>query len=411
MKILVADDEDVARRALVLILKHKGYDVVAAENGANAMQIVEEDDAPRMLILDWMMPGVDGVEICRRVRRRASGPYTYIIVVSAKSRSRDVLLAMEAGADEFIPKPYDVHELLARVRVGERVLGLSPSPSRMTHEVMREALASPGGEVIVRNEEAVGRILVAGGRVAWAHLSTEPGSLQDILKDEVPLSPEDAGSVIEEARVSRRSFGDVLVDWKLVDPDRLRACLRGWIAKKLRMILSMDTQSVLFVPHARPASTDMTFAVDEVYPLDLSSALDAPARRPLTTRPPPPPPAQDGESERMFEAALWDAMEIEGALSAAVLDMRASLVVANAGKPFDRDLAFAQLRVMSLIDVTGDDRADDMLVTTQSAVHLMRVVPANPSLAIYLVMRKTGAVIAMARMRLMTAAEHIKRPR
>ncbi|MBI3663371.1 MAG: diguanylate cyclase [Acidobacteria bacterium] len=124
MKILAAEDDAVSRRVLENTLLRAGYEVVLARTGNEAWQILQQPDAPEFAILDWMMPGLDGPEICRRLRERNTEPYTYVIFLTARGAKEDFLTGMAAGADDYITKPFDSAELRARVRVGERILQL-----------------------------------------------------------------------------------------------------------------------------------------------------------------------------------------------------------------------------------------------------------------------------------------------
>lgn len=124
MRILVADDDAVCRTQLGGVLKHWGYDVVSAESGEEAWRVLQEEGAPRLAILDWMMPGIDGIEICRRLRRRQKDPYTYVILVTAKESKEDAILGLDAGADDYLVKPVDPSEMKVRLRAGLRILDL-----------------------------------------------------------------------------------------------------------------------------------------------------------------------------------------------------------------------------------------------------------------------------------------------
>ncbi len=124
MKILIAEDSAVSRRVMETKLTKWGHEVLCANNGTEAWEILQVNDAPPLAILDWMMPGIDGVELCRRVRERTDQLYTYIILLTAKDRKEDVVKAMDAGADDYIIKPPDLSELQARIRAGCRVIEL-----------------------------------------------------------------------------------------------------------------------------------------------------------------------------------------------------------------------------------------------------------------------------------------------
>ena len=124
MKILIAEDDNVNRTILERFLEKWGYEVLAVTDGTQAWQILQAEGAPRLVILDWMMPGMDGAEICREVRKRNEPSYTYILLVTAKSQKRDILEGLQAGADDYLTKPIDAHELRARLRTGRRILEL-----------------------------------------------------------------------------------------------------------------------------------------------------------------------------------------------------------------------------------------------------------------------------------------------
>ena len=124
MKILIAEDDAISRRLLETILAKWGYEVVVAVDGEQAWSRLEAEDAPRLAILDWMMPGMDGIEVCRRVRERSGAPYVYILLLTARSQREDLLQGMEAGADDYITKPFDANELKVRLRAGRRILEL-----------------------------------------------------------------------------------------------------------------------------------------------------------------------------------------------------------------------------------------------------------------------------------------------
>jgi two-component system, cell cycle response regulator len=124
MKILVAEDDMLSRMMLEKSLDKAGYEVTAVSNGARALSALDAEDPPRLALLDWMMPEKDGVEVCREVRRRRDKPYTYLILLSSKESKQDIVKGLEAGADDYLTKPYDDDELKARLRAGERILQL-----------------------------------------------------------------------------------------------------------------------------------------------------------------------------------------------------------------------------------------------------------------------------------------------
>jgi diguanylate cyclase (GGDEF)-like protein len=122
--VLIAEDDPIVRRILESWFKRWDYGVTAVENGVDAWETLQREDAPQLAILDWMMPGMDGIELCRRIRKHDLGPYRYVLLLTAKDDKQDVVAGLEAGADDYLTKPFDVDELRARVRAGKRILDL-----------------------------------------------------------------------------------------------------------------------------------------------------------------------------------------------------------------------------------------------------------------------------------------------
>lgn len=122
MKILIAEDNAFSRTLLKKTLTKAGYDVVAAENGDVAWEVLQQDDPPKLALIDWMMPGLSGIEVCRKIREIDTAIPIYVILLTAKSDKDDVLEGFSAGADDFIKKPFDSGELLARIQVGRRLV-------------------------------------------------------------------------------------------------------------------------------------------------------------------------------------------------------------------------------------------------------------------------------------------------
>jgi two-component system, cell cycle response regulator len=124
MKILVADDDALSRRLLQKTLERAGYEVVAVENGRLAQEELCRADGPRMAMLDWEMPEVDGLGVCRAVRARRDKTYVYMVLLTSKETSDDKVEGLRSGADDYLTKPFHPEELKARLRTGQRILHL-----------------------------------------------------------------------------------------------------------------------------------------------------------------------------------------------------------------------------------------------------------------------------------------------
>jgi diguanylate cyclase (GGDEF)-like protein len=124
VKILIADDDTISRRLLEKTLEREGYEVVSVGNGRSALQQLSLPDGPRLALLDWMMPGMDGPGVCAEVRELKGRPYVHVVLVTSRDSKRDVVMGLAAGADDYLTKPWDPAELTARLRVGQRILEL-----------------------------------------------------------------------------------------------------------------------------------------------------------------------------------------------------------------------------------------------------------------------------------------------
>ena len=143
MRILIADDDLTSRLALAGVLKKRGYEVVATVDGAEAWDAIQQPEAPKLAILDWEMPGLAGVDVCRRARTIQSDQPPYIILLTSRGQKTDVVTGLEAGADDYLAKPFDPGELLARVNVGRRMVELQARLSEARDALAHEAMHDP----------------------------------------------------------------------------------------------------------------------------------------------------------------------------------------------------------------------------------------------------------------------------
>ena len=216
MRILVADDDCVTQHLLGTLLRNWGDEVVAVVDGLAAWRLLDSDAAPRLAILDWMMPGLDGLEIVERLRRFGGRPYTYVLLLTSRTDADDLIRALEAGADDYLTKPINSAELQARLQTGRRILGLMEQLLAAQEEVKRKASHDALTETWTRGAvlEILQRELAHGGR-AGAPLSIIMADLDHFKRVNDNLGHLTGDAVLHEAA------------------GRLRGVLRGsdWIGR------------------------------------------------------------------------------------------------------------------------------------------------------------------------------------
>jgi two-component system cell cycle response regulator len=139
MRILAADDDPVWLRMIEAMIRQWGDEPLAAKDGRDAWEILHGPDRPRLAILDWVMPGMDGLDICRKLREDTDSPYVYIILVTQRDSKEDLIRAFDAGADDYIRKPFDPDELRARLRAAGRIMDLQDALLMAQGELQRQA--------------------------------------------------------------------------------------------------------------------------------------------------------------------------------------------------------------------------------------------------------------------------------
>ena len=171
MQILIAEDDPVSLRILQAHLSKRGYEAVSTRNGLEAWKALQQPGAPKLAILDWMMPVMDGVEVIRRLREHPDLSYVYVLLLTAKGQKEDLIAGLDAGADDYVTKPFDAHELQARIRTGRRILDLQDQliaarealRDEATHDQLTGAWNRAGILDILRRECA--RVHRTGGSV------------------------------------------------------------------------------------------------------------------------------------------------------------------------------------------------------------------------------------------------------
>lgn len=386
-RVLIADDDPTIREVLKRILAKGGFDIQVVPDGERALQILDSDQAPTIALLDWMMPGLDGIEVCRQARR-ARGAQTYIYLLSGRQREDDILAAFDAGADEFIGKPFDTQTVLARIQATDRRLQAgSTSGATRIMAVLQEASRGATGEVIVRNPQQVGRVLYHRGRVIWVQLSG--GAPVQTLLAELGVTSRDAQAVLEECRKRRLPFNDTLVSWGLVEPEALRRRFLIEFTRRLESILALPAALAFFAPTTHSFESGFSYALDE---FELSPRPSGENARTSDTKPrpitQPPPPG--------WHTLLDEVRDFEGMRSVAIVEADSHLVRLSAGQPVREDLVRHLARV---VDLEGGESFDDLLLSSASSYHLMRRV-AGGVLLYVCVDRAQNPNVALVRIRM-----------
>lgn len=383
MRVIIAEDDKVSRLRLEAAMKRAQQDVILAADGMEALRAFEAGTGPTLLLLDWAMPGLDGMAVCREIRQTTKAP-AYIIFMTALSRHENLLEALEAGADDFVTKPFTIEALLARMRLGERVLRAAAPSEFLFEEALVDGLRSPGGVVITRDGGTVGRVFLHKSRVAWAQVSGEPNGIAHVIGPAASLSPDEIASVLGECRNTQRHFADVLVAWGLVGEDAMRARLRGFISERMSRMAQFRDARALFVPEHRPLTSSFSFALDEVF------AAAAAAPRPLFSA------AKQAPSDERA-TTLEVAGAIEGATSVCVIHAPSSAVLSVHLAAPEPDVLRAML---GLLHTARDSGANEISLTDRDAFHFLQRIPAMPDRCLYARLLRDSTLFGMARMQI-----------
>lgn len=203
MKILLADDEPIARTMLEHWLTGWGYDVVSVKDGPSALNVLETTQDVRIAVLDWVMPGMDGVDICRRVRQGRKDSYVYVILLTARDDKNDISRGLEAGADDYLIKPCNPFELSVRLNAGKRVLELTNQLAQARAELENRAMRDALTGVLARGPA----LEFLERELSRAERTREPVGVLNIRVDQFEaLRTERGGDVINRAceEVARR---------------------------------------------------------------------------------------------------------------------------------------------------------------------------------------------------------------
>jgi two-component system response regulator MprA len=213
-RVLIADDDQLSLRRLEFLLINEGFSVSTATDGDEALKQLEADDPPALAVLDVLMPKVDGVEVCRRVRARPRAVPSYLILLTVKSGKEDVVKGLEAGANDYVAKPFDQAELLARLRVGLHVLTLQRRLAERVEELEDAFTRMRHLQILLRKDTHVYefggfRLEAAERRLSKAG---SPLTLTARVFDLLLLLVQNAGHLLEKEEIMREVWYDAEIE-------------------------------------------------------------------------------------------------------------------------------------------------------------------------------------------------------
>lgn len=387
MRLIVAEDDKLSRQRLEQALRQAGHAPIVTKNGAEALRAFETGTGPTLLLLDWVMPILDGVAVCRRVRLVAQAP-VHVIFMSSRGRPENLAEAFEAGADDFVPKPFSLEAMLTRVRLGQRMLSASRAGRFLFEEALVEGLRSSGGVVVTRDQGTVGRVFLAQGRVAWAHVWGQPAGIAAVLGEDHALTPDEIAAVLEECRATKRHFADVLVGWNMVDQGTMRERLRAFLAARIGTMADFQDARAMFVPEPWTTGPSISFALEEVFEQEAARSI----RGDVVSAPPTPP-----SSGRREPPPTLDVTAIQDARTVCMVHGPSGAVLSRDGEPPEEHIVRA---LLSVVQVAGPTRCQEISLTDDDSYHIVQRVQGQEDRFVYACVARRATTFAMARLSL-----------
>ena len=414
-RVLVADDDALNREFLRQLLSAHGYEVELAPDGEMALQLLCRPRGPQIALLDWEMPHLNGIELCQRIRGEITDRYVHVLMISGVHPDEHRILALEAGADDFLPKPYHPDVLLARLGVASRIVERQPGFSDRLLGALREAEASGGGDVAVREGDTVGYITFCHGKVSWAYVSQDTATFFEQLGAELDMKADSVDIVLSSCRERGTDFYHELVERGYTSESNLRSAIASWLRRKLEQISRLSQADVMFLPAERADEPIYTFSLESVLPAKLSPVPVVKQNRwrtPTSTANPQPSdewdrvfvPVPEGESKR-YARVLYAMMQLPGSLGAALLDMRQNRSFGHRGLLPQASVVLSELLLLRSLHRPGLPL--DLSVNQGGIFHILVAPPFETSLVLALVLDGERGVFGMSRTRLCQLANDL----
>lgn len=420
--VLVADDDPSASRLMGTALSTRAeIRCTFATDGREALQMALSEPRPDLIVLDWMMPGMTGLQVCRLVR--AERPDVPILMVTARGRRDELLQCLGAGATDALPKPIAPDLLAAKVMRAIRASAVA-APGQRLREALCEARDHGHGELVVRQDHITARVFFHAGAVAWLEVADgSPSFLRSLVAND-DLDMDTARDLVEECRRIGAPLGEVLEAWTLLVPEELRAKTLAWMRARLLGLFQMTQPRCLFLPEKRAYSGQL-FALDELLPQDVAvelagasvraagvgsgfdadvemsvAAAEAPRLSliPLATTPWEDAFALAPATHTGVEQALERCMLSEGFLGVAAFDRRSGYCLGRRGEQLDTDIVWAHIQALNT--VMRLEPVLDSVVATKTRFHLVRIMEKDRGVFLYALADAGKVRLAMARMAL-----------
>lgn len=349
---------------------------------------VESFEGRLIVLLEWT--AADDAErhhLCEALFRVARADRLYIVALGGPADHAALLSATDGAADDALSRPFASEILLLRLRQAVRfmrgaAIALSP------RSALDEALEHGNGEVCVRSGDTVARIHLQDGHIVWASVSSAPARMEDVVAPSgVTLDPEMITAVKQECRSTGAHFMDVLVKWGLIDRDRAREALRSFVTDQVDVALALPDAAALFLPKARGQlqSDRLRFRASEIPSI---KARIAPATS-VWLGP------ESRRSPMIVDAAgfVATAMEIEGAIAAAVLERGSGACLSFAGADMDTQIAWSQVSALAALGPS----AEEVIASAGDLYFVTRALRGAPSLALFVVLSASATSLGLSR--------------